>query len=248
MIQVYLRGGLGNQLFQYAAAKALQRRLNTDLEINVSYVEADPIRQYELGAFPMITEPIVRGETLGRVVEEGGIEYQPRILDLPNVDLTLVGYWQCEKYFAPIADEIRAIYGDTWLGVGRKGLAAVHIRRGDYLTPATRAVMGELPMTYYGKATAALYEKGFHRFNIFSDDPAWVEANCQWGVAMPRGVALADLRWMAGHGAFIIANSSFSWWAAWLSGSEHVVAPAQWFNPNSGLDGRDVVPDRWLKI
>jgi glycosyl transferase family 11 len=249
MIQAYLMGGLGNQMHIYATAKALQRRLNTDLELNVSYCERDPLRKYELGAFG-IREPLVREMRGVEIKECGHIPYMEifgaEAIIKSGHDFTLVGYWQTEKYFADIRDELLQIFQAPCVrNLKPFRRTAIHIRRGDTVPP--NGVMAVIGPEYYAKAIDAL-DSNTNEVDIFSDDPEWCKANCQWGRVMEMHGAVDDLLWMSRYEKIVIANSSYSFWAAWLSGHDNVIAPANWFTKESGLDARDIVPERWKKI
>lgn len=177
----------------------------------------------------------------------------------------LVGFWQSEKYFSDVADVLRqelALPAPTHpiserlLGEMRAGPSvSLHVRRGDYVSdPKTAAVHGACDLGYYERAMRLVQERmgPSVRWYAFSDDPAWVRQN----LAMDRLTVVdhhapnevhEDLRLMSACSGHIIANSSLSWWGAWLGRPDDVVvAPRRWFN-DSTHDARDVVPDRWLQ-
>ena len=137
---------------------------------------------------------------------------------------------------------------------------SVHVRRGDYVEdPATKAWHGGCGQDYYEQAVAHVraYEPGreLHAF-VFSDDPSWVRANldlgCPTTVIDHNGPAAhEDLRLMTCCRHHIVANSTFSWWGAWLgSGSDEggcVVAPRRWFNQDD-VDTSTLVPSGWARL
>ena len=191
--------------------------------------------------------------------------FDPAVLSLPD-GTYLDGYWQTERYFADIAPLLRAELTPR-LPPGPKDDAvaeqiwdslavAVHVRRGDYVThqPAS-AHHGTCSLAYYRDAvervTAGL---GPAHFFVFSDDPAWTRENLKFpGPATfvdHNGAATAfqDLRLMSLCRHHILANSSFSWWGAWLAGhpEQRVIAPARWFA--NGADTGDLIPSRWVRI
>jgi hypothetical protein len=273
VIVVRLMGGLGNQLFQYAAGRRLATRHGVDLVLDLgwfvheAHLVAAP-RTYELGFLELPhrqveLDPslIARWEQRRRrfprrslnVIRQrdGDMSVDPRVLSAPDESL-LIGYWQSERYFAEIEGTIRAEIG---LADGDDGdLVAVHIRRGDYVShPETNAFHGVLGREYYDRAFAAVASRiPSPRYLAFSDEPAWVEAEfVDVGSleVVAGGAAGDDLRRMASCRHHVIANSSFSWWGAWLGelpGSV-VVAPARWFEAPC-LDSADIVPDRWLRV
>lgn len=192
--------------------------------------------------------------------------YDQNILKCKN-DVYLEGYWQSEKYFKDIEPLIRSEFipvkePDTL----NKNMAdqikicesvSLHVRRGDYvLNPETNAYHGTCSPDYY-KTAIRLIEKQVENphFFIFSDDPAWVRENMKMG--HPTTIVdingpendYEDLRLMSQCRYHIIANSSFSWWGAWLSQNREkiVIAPKKWFKKPE-INTRDLIPDSWIQI
>ncbi len=180
-------------------------------------------------------------------------------------DLYFEGYWQSEKYFLDAASSIRTEFtvrhepnsqnATTLQSIAACESVAVHVRRGDYVqNKKTLAFHGVLPVDYYQRAVREIQKYIQHpTYYIFSDDPVWVRANLRF-VAPTVYVNhngpkkdYEDLRLMASCKHHIIANSTFSWWGAWLA--EHpgqkVIAPIQWFASNQ--DTHDLIPDRWMR-
>lgn len=200
-------------------------------------------------------------------VAEQGFAYQA--LRLPHgEDCRLTGYWQSERYFEAQAPALRRALAwraparginAAWLrrirAAGPKA-AAVHVRRGDYVSQArVAAVHGSLGLDYYAAALKRLRAavKGARLF-VFSDEPAWVRAQALFRGAVvldsnPPELPEEDLRLMAACRHFVIANSSFSWWGAWLGEARgtRVLAPRRWF-ADAGRDSRDLLPKRWARL
>lgn len=180
----------------------------------------------------------------------------------------LSGYWQSEKYFARHADVIRQDFSlnqsyshqrQNVFSMIRSVEApiSVHVRRGDYVTnQRANAIHGTCEPSWYEKAMAMMAVKTpSPTFFIFSDDPEWARAN------LPRfdgavfvepqadGRDAEDMHLMAACHSHIIANSTFSWWGAWLNPRQekHVIAPAQWFR-SSERDSTDIVPSKWERL
>lgn len=174
------------------------------------------------------------------------------------------GYWQSEKYFGRYAEtlrhELRSVRPPVGINAERarmiQGCDAVslHVRRADYLShqgaSATYAVLGA---DYYAHALGmVLHERPSAHIFVFSDDPAWAQEHIRSSAPVHfinGNTGIEDLGLMRMCGSHIIANSSFSWWGAWLSGSPDgmVIAPVKWFkNPN--MDTRDLIPDRWRRL
>jgi hypothetical protein len=229
----YIQGGLGNQMFQYAAGLAVSKRLQEPLFLNNSFYEVNKSRQYELGVFPI--SATVSNEQ-GKRIEEKGFRYQ----DITESGM-MVGYWQSEKYFADIADQVRKEFYLPKASI-EDDMVAVTVRRGDYLSlPDVFHNLGE---SYYRDALEIF--PGYTAV-VFSDDPDWCTENLDWAdYVMPCNTAITDLSLLSSFKNHIIANSSFGWWGAWLANGNTVVSPRDWFT--NGLDTTDLIPDRWIRI
>ena len=281
-IVVALEGGLGNQMFQYAAGRALSLRAGTTLALDLRPLLRQGQRAYGLGAFSLsevslITEgePPARPGKIRRwlrrltggeqTFREAGFVYDEGIRAV-NPPARLEGYFQSERYFEDVAEVIRADFTPPADERGRlDALAsrllpsgpkvALHVRRGDYTNPATMAVHGLMGPDYYGRARRLLAERtGPSAVCVFTDDPAWVRANLGLPadsvfVSEHTRSAVEDLILMSRCSHHITANSSFSWWGAWLNPKPDkvVVTPSRWFQPASGLDTRDLRPAGWLQ-
>lgn len=229
----YIQGGLGNQMFQYAAGLAVSKRLQEPLYINNSFYEANKSRQYELGVFPISATVSNEQEKL---IQEKGFRHQ----EITESGM-MVGYWQSEKYFADIADQVRKEFYLPKASV-EDDIVAVTVRRGDYLSLPD--VFHNLGDSYYRDALEIFPD---HTVVVFSDDPAWCTENLEWAdYVMPCNTAVTDLSLLSSFKNHIIANSSFGWWGAWLANGNTVVAPRDWFT--NGLDTTDLIPDRWIRI
>jgi hypothetical protein len=291
MICVRLEGGLGNQLFQYAAGRALAARLGRDLLIDSSRLQRRTSgvtkRALELGRFrhagrvatpeecrhlPWLhrVAPISHWITPWRTYVERGLAYNAQFGELPD-QTYLVGYWQSFRYFEQISQLLAAeLQPVDALSPASETVAsqieactavAIHVRRGDYVSlPSAAGLHGALAVSYYGDALAHARERLPHpRFFVFSDDSAWCEkhlpldreevtyVNHNTGQA-----AWQDLALMSRCHHHIIANSSFSWWGAWLADQRHgetghlVIAPARWFAGQPQQDHRDRFPSHWV--
>lgn len=200
-----------------------------------------------------------------RYIKEQKSDFHPEILTLRD-NIYLDGYWQSEKYFSDIQDVIRKEFtvknkpdpiNESYLGeIVDCESVSVHIRRGDYVSnPTTNQVHGFLGLEYYQRAMNAMLEKiGNPHFFVFSDDPEWAERNIKANAPITyvkhNGTkSYEDLRLMSTCKHHIIANSSFSWWGAWLSPDKEkfVIAPKRWFKSDR-LNARDLIPDSWHKI
>lgn len=229
----YLQGGLGNQMFQYAAGMGVAERLQEALFLDNTFYNQHKQRQYELGLFPISAKIANRTST---PILEKGFRYQEI-----SQSGTMIGYWQSEKYFEHIADKIRQEFALPKHDID-SDMVAVSVRRGDYL--ALGDVFNILDEEYYADAREVFPDS---TFVVFSDDPEWCEKHLDWADIVVKGnPAIVDLALLASFKNHIIANSSFAWWGAWLADGDTVVAPREWFT--NGLDTTDLIPDRWIRI
>ncbi|WP_412050990.1 alpha-1,2-fucosyltransferase [Hoeflea sp. Naph1] len=280
-----LHGGLGNQLFQYAAGRAAALRTGSELLLDTRQYTAKSPFQYDLGNFsiqarvatgdelpPAKTRPLayVWWRKFGRsprFIREQGLAYNERIGTIAG-ECYLHGYFQSQRYFDDIVPTLwndlsfrEAISGDNASMAERiQGMpsVSVHIRRGDYITSAkAQAVHGSTDLAYYERALAEVRSRSGKDpvVYLFSNDPDWVRDNIKLDaelvpVAINDGrTAHEDLRLMSLCDHNIIANSTFSWWGAWLNPSHEkiVIAPSQWF-ADPKLSNPDITPSGWLRL
>jgi hypothetical protein len=166
-------------------------------------------------------------------------------------DVNLFGYFQSYKYFDHCKEYIREVLtpkgmDDTNLF---RGVCGIHVRRGDYLKfPDIHPTQ---PIEYYNKAMELVPAK---KFLIFSDDVSWCRQNFKGDrfTVTDEASMEVDFRMMTACNHFIIANSSFSWWAAWLSEHEDkvVVSPKKWFGKEIEKSSPiiDLIPPEWIQI
>lgn len=277
MIYVRLAGGLGNQMFQYALARQLAFGRGAGIKIDdrwyrrqskramllggfaleLDYCDEDDYAMLAEGKIPVVADPVV--------TERGWQVFDPTILSSPP-PVYLSGYFQSWRYFEAIADEIRQGFtvatppGPEVLALLHEVVdsesISLHIRRTDYLHrkhPRETA----LPLEYYRAALLRILERvDTPKLFVFSDDLAWArdhldaDCSCVFVDLGPDRQDIDDLRLMAACRHHIIANSTFSWWGAWLRGSPEtsqlVYTPAHWIR--SGLDTADLIPAEWEVI
>lgn len=276
MIIVELTGGLGNQMFQYAFGRSLSLMLNRQLLIDdhAFSLAGNPERTYNLDIFNLDIEFINReqfnpAETVHHVFERHENTYDKGLLEtlkkLPSdVPVKLMGYWQSYRYFDEIKAVIKADFQylyplqERWLTLGNQiketESVMVHVRRGDYLlAPDFHRTVSEF---YLERAMdIARNQCSSAVFYIFSDDIAWCKAN----ITAAEDVVFVEDHFQDQHNEyvlqlmslckhFIIANSSFSWWAAYLGSAENslIVAPKEWLS--IPLNTADLIPDKWRQI
>lgn len=270
-----LGGGLGNQLFQYAAGRSLATRTGAQLYLDDSRIRAPGGYRYVLHNLSINAE-LIFGRVCGPAAEiyrtepedrleypifrEHSFNYDSRFerLSAPKI---LVGFWQCEKYFEGVSGTIRSEFrlkseasGENarWLDeIMRVDAACVHVRRGENVTVSAK-MFGTPSISYYSNAMEQIRKKVRDpRFFVFSDDKDWVRENFVGSdtvVVDANGPEAADeeLRLMSACRHHIISNSSLSWWAAWLGEHESQIVIAPEPWFVTGRPTPDLLPDRWL--
>lgn len=291
MIIVRLLGGLGNQLFQYAAGRAFAEKYKLELFLDMSYFtdkHGMVPRPFELDKLNTHIHIAGRKE-IDRVVSRSRSqkakdlilgykriylkENQPSPVLSGNKRTTIYldGYWQSENYFRSIEQQIRSAYAfrvpfssETEQLAGKIGentrSVSVHIRRGDYLgSEAMANYLGVCSIDYYNKALEYITGKvGQSYCYVFGDDPDWIQENIIKGRDNMQAVmhnrnadSWQDMYLMSLCRHHIIANSSFSWWGAWLDPrpDKIVVAPETWFKSSELYDQvKNIVPDGWIRM
>ena len=251
-------GHLGNQMFQYAATKSLAIKHNRDFMIAPHEVFGKyyytTLRSNIDDCFDI---KCARGISNFPTHEERHFHFDRETYENPpQHDCNLLGFFQSDKWFKHIDDEIRKDftfkpeYYDPAKSV-RESLKGetigVHIRRTDFVTNQNHVPQD---MSYYAKALELLPKDAY--VLIFSDEPEWckqqeVFADDRFMVS-ETGDAYIDLCLMTLCEYVIMANSTYSWWGAYLSPSKKVIAPATW-NPDSNpLNSADLYCDNWIKL
>lgn len=271
MIVVKLLGGLGNQLFQYALGRQLQTKYKTGLYLDLSNFEVDELRKYELCNLsiseyflpPIVLKVMIKLKILKKYYQNGR-KYDEGVFKAGS-NIHLVGYWQSEKYFRDIKDilveeiidkEIISSYYQ-FNNLSECNTVALHVRRQDYvINSETANHHGALDVEYYNNAVDLMNKNVTDpHYIVFTDDVAWAKANIVLNQQTTywendsEDKSWHDLILMSSCKHFIIANSSYSWWAAWLAEKETtmIIAPSRWFNGTPD-DAMDIVPERWTRI
>lgn len=285
-------------MFQYAAAKALAERHGARLALDLTSLRDDPLRSFQLERF-RIPEAATGEQTASYFFYRGrwqarahrmmarvgmpGIRPSERRYREPSFHfdtafeqlgshILLFGYFQSERYFAAISDELRALFTpreqlsaaarSTAERIARSSLSvSVHVRRGDYTKATNAAIHGILDNDYYVRALGLLKDRLGREPDIFvfSDDPAAAGdalrlEQCDritYVIGDPHR-PWEDMTLMASCRHHVIANSSFSWWGAWLnrSSDKMVVAPRAWFSPQvmRKQNTCDLYPSEWILV
>lgn len=255
-------GQLGNQMFQYAATKSIAKKIQTDFIIpdHKESVVDSLGNKLHIELFNIfVLNPNNRGQInleQKNYIHESTFEFDKKFFELDSTeDVSLLGYFQTEKYFKHIEDEIRKDFSfqhqyitdcDSIVKQFDNPIC-LHIRRGDFLINSENHA--NLPLGYY---EAALQKFDSNRqVIIFSDDPSWCKEQSLFSddrflVSEGNG-PYHDLYLMSKCSDFIIANSTFSWWGAWLADTGKVIAPNLWFGPNnSNKNTKDLYLKDWV--
>lgn len=288
-----LQGGLGNQLFQYATARALAHQKQVSLLLDQSWFAAtyENVTPRELlldklntkGAMIHYLPEIKRSKRLRRIaqsiwpinpfifVEKAPYQFDIRLSKSPafqKQNLYLMGYFQSFRYFEDIKSilqteitpkqDIDPHYQGYLSQIQSSQAAMVHVRRGDYIhLPSAATVHGFLGLEYYQKGMDILLDQHPQtQFFVFSDDIDWAKSNLphQEKITFIQSIndntaVIQELELMKHCKSHLIANSSLSWWAAWLSKSQaqNVICPKKWTN-DSSIHWDDLLPSNWKRI
>lgn len=291
MIIVKLKGGMGNQMFQYALGRTLSLKYNTSLGLDLSFLlDITPrlnftFRNYDLDIFnikadlvppnkiPLVNRVFKGG--VGRIFDHvrrllnlnKGIEkypwFNPAILNIGH-NSYLDGYWQSPKYFEGFEDIIRkdfTLKNTPSLQIQnlkeviiKENALCIHVRRGDYVGNKYHEIVGK---DYYEQGIKKMESLvKIDKIYIFSDDIKWCEENMKFD--LPVMFVGTEYSGEKGEGHmflmsqckyFIIPNSSFAWWGAWLSDYKDkiVIIPKKWFAWQI-INKSDIALKEWIRI
>lgn len=295
MIIVKLKGGMGNQMFQYAIGRALSIKYDVPLGLDLDMLLDRTPRpkfhrftfyDYNLDIFninpqilpqnkiPFLYRKIFKGKIglyfnyfkkyfIKNNGEEKYFHFNPYIFSV-GPDVYLDGYWQSPKYFESIEDIIRKDFTlKNELSENIKTLKkeieenkslCIHVRRGDYIGNPVHDILDK---EYYNKGIEKIKEiTQIDKVYVFSNDIKW----CKENLSFPYSTMFVDEEYrgakdegnlflMSACHNFIIPNSSFSWWAAWLSSYKDkiVIVPKQWFG-DKNINSEDLIPKEWIRI
>jgi hypothetical protein len=266
MIISKIAGGLGNQMFQYAFGRHLSNKLNTDYRQEISFYDNQGVvvRQFALNKFKNTKINL----DLKNISEQIYLVNEPQSFQNINLDpkfgYFIDGYWQNENYFIETEDIIRqdfAIDEELKNSLYQKypeltyRTISLHVRRSDYIHMGkNKDVSNEYfiiqPIEYYEKALEIIDEYDY--LFIISDDIEWCKNNLRFNnmIFIESNDDIVDLYIMSLCKHNINANSSFSWWSAWLNNNKDkkVVAPINWFGPKIPGNSLNIIPESWIKI
>jgi hypothetical protein len=234
-------GRLANQMFQYASLKGIATHCGYEFCIPPKEVfgQKDPNVNKDLNLYDVfnLQNRNEIGFTQNQVVQEKTHTFDEELFNTCPDNVDLFGYFQTEKYFKHIEKEIRSDFSfdselyencNDLISSLNSEVISLHIRRGDYVTNPNHPVQ---TLEYYKKALEQLPSD--LPVLIFSDDSKWCSSQEEFSddrfMISENSSVDADLCMMSMCNYHIIANSSFSWWGAWLSSNQKIIAPKKWF-------------------
>lgn len=256
-LYVYLQGGLGNQMFQYAAGLSAMKEYPqfTSMKLDASFYEDQEVK-------------VVKNGLTGRKFDLDVFGIDTEVETAPEGATLLQGYYQNIKEFANVQDTVRNTFqfkiefNEDIISMGndissKEMPVAVHVRRGDYLyNPNCFSFHGVLDKEYYDSAMKIIEEQSdFIHYYVFSEDIDW----CKENLSTDYQITFVDKKFNGykdtGHlylmtkcKKHIIANSSFSWWGAWLANSEFVIGPKKWNKSGEYANIMEDLGSHWIVI
>ena len=299
MIISKINGGLGNQMFQYAAGRAMSLQMKSKLLLDTSFFKRDYLdlkheKKILINLFPKIESLhfetiddsfIIEQKRNGKkfankicdcvyqifninsvyktVSENQTLTYQADFHSQKIKNLYLIGDWQNENYFLEYELDIRNDFKFPKIDINSRNgnlldlahnnnSVSIHVRRGDYLSSITHTA---LEQSYYKEAINIVNNRiSDPIFFVFSDDIGWCKNNLNLKYAHYvdnnfEEKSYLDMQLMSNCNHNIIANSSFSWWGAWLNNSSDkiVISPKVWL-PKLKILSSNVIPEKWISI
>ena len=253
-------GRLGNQMFQFAAVKGISHNNGYQYcfpptKNQNEWTDHQLFNPFKLGSTNPLNIQFI--DSNRPIIMEGSFHFNESLFNECPDWISLQGFFQSEKYFKNVRNELLKDFEfrDEILEPAKKTISywkkpiALHIRRTDYITNPNHT---SLSMSYYEKALTEFDESS--EVIIFSDDPQWcmeqkLFESDRFMISETQNNYM-DMCLMTLCSGHIIANSSFSWWGAWLSNSLKVVAPSDWFmgTNNEHLDTKDIIPEYWTVV
>ncbi len=278
MIIVKLMGGMGNQMFQYALGRNLSLKHNVPLKIDLSFLNNKNMgpnfvyRDYDLDIFNINSDFDINFNNRIMIASEPHFHYSQNFISevgsllKDGMSILIDGYWQTPLYFQEYESQIRNDFQfkdkvqdsnenirEMLDKIKSTNSVLINVRRTDYLNTSFHGVM---ELDYINNAKSIIESKieNPHYF-VFSDDVEWCRDNIKL-----NNMTLIDhaykgdrfsyyLQLMSNCKHFIIPNSSFAWWSAWLNTNKDkiVIAPKQWFTDNN-INTNDLIPSNWIRI
>lgn len=255
-------GRLSNQMFQYASLKGIAKKHGYEYSIPPKQIFGsvdDNVKNSDTTIYDcFVLSECIESITSNQIIQECGYEFDENIFNSCPDNVDLFGYFQSEKYFKHIENEIRKdfTFKDHILNVSKEffeesfdsEVISLHIRRGDYVTNPNHPTQ-----------TLEYYETALNHFDsnipvlIFSDDPEWCKEQSlfesdRFMISESQDTNI-DLCMMSMCDYHIIANSSYSWWGSWLAKSKKTVAPKNWFGGDCSKNNtKDLYLQNWIVL
>ena len=274
-ITIGTNGRFGNQMFQYASLMGIADKQNCLHGINYRFGSSHTWKEFpddrELNLYTLVLPKAFHlsalhcEEKFQVIHEHNNFHFVPSFFNTGD-DVHLHGYFQTEKYFKHIESKVRSefTFKKEIVDAAKEYLkdkqfnetVSIHVRRGDYLQLTHH---GACDLSYYIKALQHFTDKQYN-FIIVTDDIEWAKANLKninnvIFVSNNSGkYSYIDMRLMSLCNHNIIANSSFSWWSAWLNSNpnKNVIAPVDWFSKSysksKNILTTDLIPEGWILL
>lgn len=259
-------GAIGNQLFQYSTLYSIGQTNNYKIKIPITEEHFDEgtnrIQHYFLNCFDNISAEILNEEDIKNIKykahDASAISYNKDIFNIPDFT-NLEGYFQSYKYFNMFNKNLKEQFqfktsiknsANKKYNINYKDFSSVHLRCGDYAHRQNyHPVMDK---NYYQKAFSIINDSNYL---VFSDSMDYAKVIFQEFkdinfIYVENNHAFEDLYIMSNCKNNILANSSFSWWGAWLNENNKIVAPKNWLGPayNGRWNLNDLIPESWNTI
>jgi hypothetical protein len=273
MVITKLQGGLGNQIFQWAAGKSLSLDFKIPCYFDDEFYfknSSDTKRTLDITKMPNVDELSMVGVVGTKhffLIKDNfhHDSFLNKIRFVQNSNKTgnifLDGYWQSEKYFLKNKNQIlqelqpdiliNQKINDSYSFFEQEKTISLHIRRTDYLTSG--GFHPAMPKEYYDQAIETCNAQNYDvKKVVFSDDIKWCKENLKYEnvIYIEGNSNVMDLYIMSKCNDNVIANSSFSWWGAYLNSNQNkkVIAPKIWFGSHTNMNTNDIIPNEWEKI
>jgi len=269
MIYLFLKGGLGNMMFQIAATKAISLSVDTDysfpnlnnhLNFLSNETEHNPNVNY---CIEYLDLPFLKTSKISQPSSSTEFTRYPfyfEKIELNNSNMIIDGFFQSEKYFKEYENEIIELFSpdkkitdiinSKYNELLSQKITSIHIRRGDYIKYDKHHFVQDID--YFNKGIEILDSKT-EKYLIFSDDINWCKENFKGNkfIFIENEKDYIELYLMSMCSNNITSNSSFSWWGAWLNKNKDkiVIGPKNWFGVSlQSLKTDDIIPNNWIKI
>lgn len=286
MVIVKVMGGFGNQLFQYAFGKEIEKKFGFNVKYDLTYYDDIPegdtprenylrgLIEKEKTVSKKDIDSFIRGCKIRSLFSiKWHIKLFERDIDLQNLsgivdNCYYIGYWQSEKYFRDVIEDIsndiqkcysiRSLKAKELLDeISKSNSVAIHVRGGDYLNAINIGTFGNIcDSNYYIRGYEYINSNTENcKFYLFTNDVEWTKNNIDLpyenitvvSEVLGEEDTIDEFVLMANCKHNIIANSTYSWWAAWLNANQKkiVVEPCKWANDDTGIA---ILKDEWVRV